>query len=194
MLAFDKLRQYYLVSLDINLFQIINGLAGKSRLLDLLGIFLAEYLPYLLVCALLVIIFYESNWRKRLYDLLFVSAVAILSRGFITTVIRFFYHRERPFVAMPDSTIKLIEKSPEASFPSGHAILFFALVMAIYYIRPKYFPYFLIGAALIGLARIFVGVHYPLDIIAGAALGAFSGYIVHRVFPKLPTNKDMGII
>jgi undecaprenyl-diphosphatase len=182
------------MTIDIAVFKIINSLAGKYKFLDWLGIFLAEYLPYILVIAVLAITFYERNWRKRLYDFLFVAAVIILSRGFITTVIRFFYHRERPFIALPDSTVKLIEKSPEASFPSGHAMLFFALAMAVYYIRPKYFPYFLIGAVFVGAARIFVGVHYPFDIIAGAGLGIISSYLVHRFFPKLPSPKDGGII
>ena len=182
------------MALDFSLFKAINSFAGKSKILDFLGIFLAEYLPYILIIALFAIIFYERNWRKRLYDFLFICAAAILSRGFITTVIRFFYHRDRPFVAMPEEVVKLIEKSPEASFPSGHSILFFSLAMAVYYIRPKYLPHFLIGALLIGFARIFVGVHYPLDIIAGAALGLLSGYLIHRVFPKLPENKETGII
>lgn len=182
------------MNFDINLFQLINGLAGKSRFLDFINIFLAEYLPYFLVVTILIIIFYESNWRKRFYDFLFISASVILSRGLITTIIRFFYYRERPFVAMPDSVVKLIDKNPEASFPSGHATLFFALAMAIYYIRPRYFPYFLIGAIFMGVARIFVGVHYPLDIISGALIGILSGYLVHRIFPKLPAPQNAGII
>jgi undecaprenyl-diphosphatase len=182
------------MSFDISLFKIINAFAGEKRLLDFLGIFFATYFPFILVSAALVLILMEKQWRKRWYDFFFINASVLLARGLITPVIRLFYHRDRPFVAMPDSTVKLIEKSPEASFPSGHAMLFFALAMAVYYIRPKYFPYFLIGAVLIGAARIFVGVHYPFDIIAGAGLGLISGYIVHRFFPKLPSPKDGGII
>lgn len=182
------------MSFDITIFKIINSFAGKSDFLDFLGIFLAEYLAYILVIVAILIIFYEPNWRKRFYDFLFVAAAVILSRGLITTVIRFFYHRERPFVVMPDEVIKLIEKNPEASFPSGHATLFFALAMAIYYIRPKYFPYFLASAILMGIARVFVGVHYSLDIFGGAIVGLLSGYLIHRFFPKLPENKETGII
>lgn len=182
------------MSLDLELFKFINSLAGQSRILDFFGIFFAEYLPYLLGLAAIVLIFYERNWRKRLYDFFLITGSTILARGLVTTVIRFFFYRERPYVAMPDSVIQLVSKAPEASFPSGHATFFFALAVAIYYARPRAFPYFLIGAALIGLARVFAGLHYPVDILAGAILGALSAYAVHHIFPELPETKSREII
>ena len=124
-----------------------------------------------MVIGVLVIVFLEKRWRKCWYDFFFIVSSVLLARGLVTPVIRLFYHRDRPFLAMPETVIKLIEKGNEASFPSGHAILFFAMAMAIYYVRPKFAAYFFIAATLVSIARVFVGVHYPLDILGGALLG-----------------------
>jgi len=168
---------------DIIFFQFINGLAGQSRILDLLGIFFAKYLAYILIIAALIIIFYEKNWRRKLYDFSLVAISLLLARGLITQTIRFFYHRPRPYIANPD-ILTFIDKTNEASFPSGHSTFFFALATAIYFVRPKWFYYFLTGAIIMGIARVFVGVHYPLDILAGAIIGVFSAVISKKILQK----------
>lgn len=169
------------MNLDIDLFQIINNFAGQYKFLDLIGIFFAKYLAYILILAALVIIFYEKNWRKRLYDFSLITISLLLSRGLITQTIRFFYHRPRPYITSSE-ILTLIDRTGEASFPSGHATFFFALAVAIYFVRPKWFYYFLSGAIVMGIARIFVGVHYPIDILGGAAIGVLSVYLVNKLF------------
>lgn len=171
------------MAFDLYLFNLINGFAGQSKLLDLIGIFFAKYLAYILIIAALVIIFYEKNWRKRLYDFSLVAISLLLSRGLITQTIRFFYHRPRPYIESPE-ILTLIDRTGEASFPSGHATFFFALAVAIYFVRPKWFYYFLAGAIVMGIARIFVGVHYPLDILGGAIIGWAMVYVVKKYFLK----------
>ncbi len=171
------------MAVDLYLFSALNSLAGKSRILDFLGIFFAQYLAYILVVAAAIIIFSEKDWRKRFYDAFLVALSLIVSRLFITELIRFFYHRPRPFLATPEITT-LISKTAEASFPSGHATFFFALATAIYFVRRKWFVYFLAGAAVMGVARVFVGVHYPFDIVAGGILGWVSAWMVKKFLPR----------
>ena len=168
---------------DLLIFSLIHNLAGKSRLLDFLGIFLAGYLGYLLVLAAVVIIAMESDWKKRFLNFSFMALSLIISRGIITEVIRAVYYRPRPFIAL-DFT-PLIAEANHGAFPSGHATFFFALAGIIWLLDKKWGWRFLIAASLMGLARVFVGVHWPLDILGGAVVGIFSVWAVNKYLISL---------
>ncbi len=161
-----------------NLFEFFFGLTGRNGLLDSFGIFLANTLPYLMVLGFLVFAIGHKNWKLRWLILAEGAMATILSRGIITEAIRFFYHNPRPFVAL--SLSPLITES-SYSFPSGHAVFFFALAMTIFYHNRRLGWWYFALSLINGLARIFVGVHWPLDIAGGIVLGIFSGFIVHQL-------------
>jgi len=165
-------------SLDENIFNFIHQLVGKGRLLDLSAIFFADYFGYILILIALVMIFSAKNFKDRIYNLAFVSLILLLSNGVFTQTIRFFYFRNRPFVDL--DFVPLISKSAsEAAFPSGHASFFFALAFAIFYLGKKRWSLaFLLVSLLIGIARVYVGVHWPLDIVSGIIVAFISAFIV----------------
>ena len=168
--------------MDYQVFQFLHSIAGKHWLLDWLAVFLADYLGYFLIIALLFLIFWNHRkWRDRLYYLFLTSFSLLIARGLFVETIRFFYHRSRPFKALVFEP--LIGPIASSSMPSGHATIFFALAALIFYIDRKYFWYFLVGAFLIGIGRIIVGVHWPLDIVAGAIVGAVSVLVARRLIP-----------
>ena len=70
------------------------------------------------------------------------------------------------------------------SFPSGHATTAFALAASIGFISPRWFYPSLALAAVIGVSRVTEGLHYPSDVIAGAALGVVGAYAVRWVFAR----------
>ncbi len=163
---------------NTTVFEWFHQFAGRNFILDDVGIFLAQYLPYLLVLGFLIYALKRKEWRLRFLIIAEGVLVIVLSRGIITEVFRFFYHWERPFGAL--GFTPLIGESGY-SFPSGHAAFFFALAMvAVYYNRKLGWWYFAF-AILSGLARVFVGVHWPLDILGGAAVGILSGILVHAL-------------
>jgi undecaprenyl-diphosphatase len=168
--------------MDIYLFKLINGLANSSKFLDFVGIFFAEYFQYFLGLILVVLLFWPKKdvIKNRIMVMSAVISV-VLSRLIFTEIIRFFYHRARPYVILETAKKLIAENQNYASFPSGHAAFFFALAMGIYLYNKKLGIWYFVGAVLMGLARIFVGVHWPSDILGGALVGIISGVIVSRI-------------
>jgi len=170
------------MSLDISLFQAIHGLAHQSSAVDFLAIFLAKYLGYFLILVFILVLLLERHWQRRFYKFALGALSVILARGLVVEIIRFFYHRPRPGVVL---SIETLIDTPEAfSFPSGHAAVFFALAMAVYYMNKRLGLWFLACAALISLARVLVGVHWPSDVIAGAIFGALSAVIAKKLLAR----------
>ena len=167
---------------DSALFTAIHRYAGASRLLDFAGIFIAEYLPYALLLLFVYFLWFGRPAERRL-DRLFLAAFAlILSRGILTEIIRFAVGRPRPFTALEFSP--LIEPVASFSFPSGHAAVFFAIGMLMLLFRRRWGAWFLVLAAVMGAARVFAGVHWPLDILGGAIIGMGSAYAAYRILPR----------
>lgn len=167
------------MNIDLYLFNLINRFAGKWAWLDCFGIISADYLGYVLlfVLAILLLVNLKKNWK--------MVAEAIIAAGFIrfvlAEIIRRIWFRPRPFVLQ--NFVPLIAQSAqEASFPSGHATFFFALATIVYFYNKKLGIIFFIASFFIALARVFVGVHWPSDILAGALLGILMGYILNWLF------------
>jgi undecaprenyl-diphosphatase len=161
--------------LDIAVFNAIHGLAGLTPLLDALGIFLALYLPYLLGLAALAFVFKQKTAKEKWGVFLALAFAVLVSRGILTEAVHFLYPIARPFAAL--GFTPLIGESG-ASFPSGHAAFFFALSFMLFAFDRKWGAWFLTLAFINGLARIFVGVHYPMDILGGIVVGFISYLIV----------------
>lgn len=176
--------------MDYYLFQQINGLAGHWPVLDWLGIFLAGYLQYILIVGLLFFWFWGKSREERLKNL-FVAGVAIgaivLSRLVLTEIIRWLWFRPRPFI--DHAVNSLITHESTGSFPSGHAAFFFALAMAVYFFNRRAGQWLFVAAISISLARVYVGVHYPLDILAGAVVGIFSGWLIVWLYQYYQNKK-----
>lgn len=165
--------------MDIYLFNIVNGLARKHWLVDYSGVFLAEYLGYFLILGVVFLLIAEKDWRRRIYFFSLSAISVILARGIIVEIIRFFYDRPRPFEALGIEPLILNNGAP--SFPSGHAAFFFALALAVFFTNKKWGYRFFAGALLIGIARIFIGIHWPLDILAGAVVGLISAFLIKKI-------------
>lgn len=150
--------------------------------MDAIIIFFAKYFPYAVMLAFLALLFY-SGYEKRekikiLWTALFSTAIA---RFGVTELIRFFYHRPRPFVALNTEPL-FAEHS--WSFPSGHAAFFFALAASLYFYNKKWGVWFFLGATIISVARVIAGVHYSSDILGGALVGIAVAYVVYKLANK----------
>ncbi|MBI4993439.1 phosphatase PAP2 family protein [Candidatus Wolfebacteria bacterium] len=170
--------------MNLYFFNLIHSLAGKWWILDLIAIFFAKYLGYFLILAALILILKEKKTQNKIYFLSFTILSLILSRGIIAEIIKFFIHNPRPFSVL--NFKPLIEANGvDMALPSGHAAFYFALALPIFFLDKNASYWFFGGAAIMGIARIFTGVHWPGDILAGAIIGVLSGLLIGKILPEV---------
>lgn len=133
----------------------------------------------LVLAVILVILFFNRHRKEGLYQ----GSLLAISAGlgwFLTAIARFFIHARRPFEVMGQPP--LIPHSPGGSFPSEHSVLAFVLVAFIWKQNKSLGMISLILALLVGIGRIYVRIHYPIDIIGGALIGLGSFYLTAKFF------------
>jgi undecaprenyl-diphosphatase len=169
------------MNIDLIIFNAINVLARKYEWLDTPVIFLAENSEYILAIFLVMILIY--NLKKYWKMVLEAIIVAIVTRFVIAEIIRKIWFRPRPFVSHQVNQL-INYNSLEASFPSGHACFYFAFSTIIYFYNKRLGIAFYIFSLLIVFSRVFVGIHWPSDILAGAVIGIIMGIILNKLFKK----------
>ena len=172
------------MSFDLYLFNLINQFAGKWPVLDNLAIFFAKYFVYILVLFLLP--FLIKNFKKYFKMVISALSAAFFARFAIVEIIRYLLPRSRPFIK---NKVNLLFPYIESSFPSGHAAFTFALATVVYYYNKKVGILFFIAGFLISISRVFAGIHWPSDILVGASVGIFSGWLVNKIFFKFFKQK-----
>lgn len=143
-------------------------LVGKSAFLDILTEFIAVYLVYLLPIILLVFWFKFKHRRLEIFLAFIAMAIAwfLVTKTIVPNLIWF---RPRPDLAAFGAK-ELLFHRPDYSFPSDHATALFALTFGFYVFGWKRAGnWFLAYALLVSFFRVAIGVHFPLDIIGGAA-------------------------
>jgi undecaprenyl-diphosphatase len=124
---------------------------------------------------LLVAIALVADLRCRRLPVGAVAAgVAVLGASALVDPLKHAFARERPPEA--DPALGFIGSLPEnASFPSGHSATAFAAATAVAIVSPRLRPFVLALAAGVALSRVYLRVHFPLDVLAGGLLGAGVG-------------------
>lgn len=180
-----------LIQFDQELFQLINGVWHNAFLDALLPYWRNKlfWIPLYLFLAGFVLIKY------KLKGLFFILGV-VLSIGLADTVSSKIVKKEikriRPCndVAIRESVHLLVPCGPGYSFTSSHAANHFAIATFIsltlgQFFRKMRFPLFL-WAASIAYAQVYVGLHYPFDILFGALLGSIIGYLTAKLYLSRP--------
>lgn len=157
--------------MDYSLYQSINGLSGGS-FADSLFKFFANDLPGVLVVlvALTFLVPWSRLRQERRCGAVLGTASAALAL-LIAQPISHLVDRARPYVTRPQDAHLLIARSHDPSFPSDHAIGAFALAFGIWLYDRTIGTVLLVLAALLAFSRVYVGTHYPGDVVAGALLG-----------------------
>ena len=159
-----------LEKVDFALFQIINGLAGQSNAIDkLLSILASDYLIPVGMGLILYFSWFDSgNIEQRGYKqrtvIASITHMAVASLSIL--IINQLIFRERPFTS---NEVNLIFYAPtDSSFPSNTAAGTLGIALPFIFSRGKPTGLILLGMSFtLSLARVYVGVHYPGDIIGG---------------------------
>ena len=179
-----------LLHADQRLFLCLNSQLANP-VLDSFFRFITEPKYFVWPLALVVVmILWKGNTRLRAAVLLAVTAVIISDA--LTQALRELIGRPRPFIALNDVRL-LVGKSRSFSFPSGHAANMFAAATVLTAIfQRKFVGIILLAVAfLVAWSRIHVGVHYPIDVTAGAIIGAACGLAVFAVYSANRRPSDL---
>jgi membrane-associated phospholipid phosphatase len=177
----------YCQNIDIDLLRYINldnsgSMDGTWKVISASASPVALGTP-LVMCLTGVLNHDSVTLRKSLYVGTSVAVTIVL-----TSITKYVVNRPRPYETYPDIEKKGNGGSP--SFPSGHTSEAFALATSVSLSYPKWYiiaPSF-VWAGAVGYSRMYLGVHYPSDVLAGAVLGTGCSWITFKVNQKLNRN------
>jgi undecaprenyl-diphosphatase len=173
-------------SIDYKVFHAINGLAGRSAILDALMVGCAKYLPIVFALALVALWLTWKPHNQRGALLTGVSAMVALGVG---QLVGYTLPRPRPYLAHPVNL--LISRSADTSFPSDHATLGFAVAVMVWKYNRRVGGWLLILAFVLAFARVFVGAHYPSDVLGGAVLGVLTSFLIATLGRRPPVRRAL---
>ena len=127
--------------------------------------------------------FFSRPGGDRKWKLACGSGYAAAALGYVIAfVIHHIYDRARPYEA--HAIRHPWSSSTDASFPSDHTSLSFAIAFAVLAFDTVAGVLFLVVAAIIGVGRLFIGAHYPGDVLAGVGVGLVAALVVIRLLPR----------
>lgn len=187
----------WLINIDQNIFLAFHSVLGKWHLLDLFGILCAKYLIFVIAGAVIGwwISLHEIKLPKKIklpenffiedkkkWQIFWHVILAFVTGYGINFLIGLLKFRTRPFESLGVNNI--VNPLSEKSFPSDHTMTVFTASMVVYFYNKKLGLILLGLSLLVGLGRIFVGVHYPLDVVGGIIVGIFTATLFYFILNK----------
>lgn len=180
----------YLIHLDKKLFIYLNNLGATP--FDAIWLLITKQINWTPFFLILLFILYKKLGTKKLGIAILIVATLIAFTNEITDVIKFSVQRIRPcnddvLVGL----IRVVKDSDTFSYFSGHAANSTAAMMFVFLILRKHYKYsylLFLYPLIFAYSRIYLGLHYPLDIISGYVFGSLTGWLFYFIFKKI-SNK-----
>lgn len=176
-----------IIRFDKELMVFLNGMGTESW--DQFWIVATNQLSWIpLYLLFFYLIFKSMGWKKGL-ALVLLSAVMITFSDQFTVFLKDSFERLRPNRDPSlNQIIRVLKNNKSFSFVSGHATTSMAVSMLMFLSLRKNYPYsflFFIWPIMFAYSRIYIGVHFPLDVLCGALLGAAIGYLFYLLSLKM---------
>lgn len=176
-----------ILSYDTQLFVFLNGLGSETY--DGLWLLITKqtnWIPLFLV--LLYLILRKIGIKQTLYLLLFVAVLITFTDQF-TNLFKNGFQRLRP-CNNPEinDVIRIVKSSKSFSFFSGHAANSMAVTTFLFLILKRYYKYsylLFLWPLVFAYSRIYLGLHYPLDIFSGYVFGLLSGFMMYTIYQRV---------
>ncbi|WP_394351604.1 phosphatase PAP2 family protein [uncultured Methanobrevibacter sp.] len=142
-----------------------------------------EFVLLFCLIAILLCIVFKKKDAKRIALLCLLSLVIAAGIGFL---LKHTFTQPRPYLLVDGVRVLVAEADPNA-FPSGHTLSTFSVVgfLALKMKNKLWSALLIIWGLLVGFSRIYVGVHMPIDVLAGILVGMFSAYFVYKFEDKI---------
>lgn len=162
--------------MNLALFHWLFSFSHRSLLWDDVGIFLASYLPYLLMLWLVILFVSLKNRRRRVAFFAEIALAIIIGRGVITQLIYFFHPTLPPFAVL---NFAPLVSSSGSSFPAQVTVILASCIIAVGALRLSEGFWFGVLVVLNGVALVYAGAQWPGDILGGLVIGLLVGIGVH---------------
>lgn len=167
-----------MTAINTSLFNFINhGL--KNPVFDAIMPAITELGSFVFVTIFLIIVFLIAKFKNKeeIKNIILICIISVLFVGLITVIIKYIVNEPRPFMELSNVHLLVVEDDLR-SFPSGHTATVFSLITCLILNIKGYVKHYkavscllILYGIIIGFSRIYVGVHYPIDVIFGAAIG-----------------------
>ena len=181
------------MNVNVDIFNFSNH-ALQNPLLDGIMPILTHFgdFKFLLLVVIAVILYAQITRHETLKKVAIIALAALLFSDAIAFVLKHIVHEPRPFMII-DNVRLLVMEDDLNSFPSGHTTSTVAVVTALIlnmkYLTKKHYLIvdiaLVIFAVIIGFSRMYVGVHYPGDVLAGAIIGLIGAFTINHFKDKI---------
>lgn len=162
--------------MNMELFRLINNLANRNIVLDKIMVFFSKDVPYIFM-AILAFIFIlgiikdKEDYRKASINAIVITVINLA----LSFIIGSIYYVDRPFVHSKVNL--LISHTADASFPSDHATGTMSIALGLGKYSRILGIIMTILSLIVGFSRVYVGNHYPLDVIGAYIIVSITSYL-----------------
>lgn len=163
--------------MDKKLFEFINKMAGKSEIVDKGMIYASNEMRYIYPLAFIFLLISEPKKIRRILfiNVVYTTIVSLCLNYFVKKV----KYRPRPFIIRHVNV--LLPSKLDSSYISKHALLAFSLSTCFFLYNKVLGKFMFILSTVMGISRVWVGAHYPLDVVRGGLLGSVASFIISGV-------------
>ncbi len=164
--------------LDVAVFRAING---ASELFSPAMVFFSEGNKWWWVRVLLLSVFVLLLWKKRLRMPAILAMVSWPVANAACDVLKAGFRMQRPSVDLADAIVR-VDRLTSFGTASAHSATMMAVAVAFMFYDRKVGAIWLVVAVLTGLSRIYVGLHYPSQVLLGWVVGAFIAFVAVKTW------------